>query len=278
MLRFFMLITLALTTLHAEIAPATTIIDQRNIAENSCGPVALMNAYLWSAPAWKATTAKLPKDPAKQFEYLRQRHFRQYSPHTYLKQRWDKKNGARADDMRDAINAFHRKAKLPKVQLEHLFTQKDESHAELANRLHRRIQQSLQNGFPPLLTINRFARIQYQYGGHRWGTLASHYLTVTEASINPENATLTLTYLDPWGGRKLSGTLIPDTERQYFANNVHSKTDKKFRKNPCLSVDFPYSATGAEELTAQQANALVATQLIFATAAPPSIHNTTLSD
>lgn len=270
MLRFFLhawlcshcLAAPLLLTLDAE------PIDQIPIHENGCGPIAQLNAYRFSSREWRITTDKLRGSATEQFSNLTRNYGRHISPHAYGHFRWNEASGMVPRDLLDFINVFHKKVKLPTLSFSELFLKTGEGHQQLSTRARKNIEKSLAHGFPPILSITRFAKIRTLSGGYRWAQVSSHFVTILAMSPDNESpGTIGLTYLDPWGGRKLHGTLRAPIG-VFYAVNISSRHRPKMRKNPCLVADFPDSHVGISRLAHDTPNALIAGQLIFAHKAP----------
>lgn len=255
-------------SLQSGVATEAEPIDQVPIHKHGCGPVAQLNAYRFSSLEWRATTDKLEGSAHQQFSYLTRKYGRRISPYAYGHFRWNEKSGMRPRDLYDFINAFHRHAKLPKLAFSELFLKGEEEHLALAQRTRAAIEQSLANGFPPILSIARFAKISSAGGGFRWAQVSSHFVTILEMEPSDDaSGNLNIVYIDPWGGRKLRGTIRVPTQT-FYAVNVSQLHGKKMRKNPCLLADFPDSHVGIHQLANGTANALIAGQLIFAKTGP----------
>ena len=248
------------------------VIDQIPIHEMACGPVALLNAYQFSSADWRGSVHKMSGSTVEKFNYLTKTYCSIYSRNSHLKRRWDDKNGIRPDDLTEAINEFHIKVNLPKVSLKRLFLKNKQSHEELLVELHTHIAQSLQHGFPPLLSVSRFARISSPRGGHRWSEVSSHFITLTSIprELEANAQSFSFGYVDPWGGRKSTNQFII-SESTFFANDITNRKDKSLRKNPTLILSGDSLAVGAGLVSSDTAQALTATHLIAADSAPTAI-------
>lgn len=252
---------LILTILLAHGVLGGEIYDQLDIHEQACGPVAWMNAQVLSDERWGDQYAALPIEVNDRFDILYRHCFRQFSSYAYMKRRWDKENGIRPDDLRDGINMMHRRLRLPKLQLSSLFLRKGESKEMLSGRVFEEIQGSLDQGFTPLLVLSRFQKIKYRNGGFRWGVVGSHVVTVT--SVSREEVDLAIAYCDPWGARRLRGTL-GSTDKVYFANDICAKPKRGLEKNPCMVADFEATSVAPVRVALSVESVVVASHLLLA--------------
>ncbi len=244
------------------------IIDQKPIHAMGCGPIALLNAYRLGSDAWRETAQKVTATPQQGFKYFTKTYCSRFSRNSYLKRRWDEKNGIRPDDLTEAINEFHKKVKLPQVSLKRLFIKGDQSHQDLLLELHSHIKKSIKHGFPPLLSISKFSRITTLDGGDRWAETGSHFITITsipkELAVNAQN--FNFAYADPWLG-KLSNTHFTISSSPFFANDITNRKDKRLHKNPTLVVPKTQFTLGTHRLSSNIAQQIAVTHLIVADSA-----------
>lgn len=266
MLRFFIYPLLATTCLAEWITvpnPTAEAVDQNPIHENGCGPVSWLNAYRFSSPTWRASTARIRGTNQQQFNYLTRKHAFQFSSHVYMKRRWDAKNGIGPRDLLDACNDFHKSAKLSPLKLERLFLEAEETHDQLMLRTQQVMLNSLENGFPPILHLTRFEKRTSRGSGFRWTIQCSHYVTLYAVENTIADGTLKFQYIDPVGGRICNGTIaIPITH--FYAIDVTNLSGKGYLPNPSLVVTCPETLIGQ----AHSASALVLSQMLIATSVP----------
>ena len=243
------------------------MIDQKPIHAFGCGPIALFNAYRLSSDEWRKPTQKITGDPELGFNYFTKTYCSRFSRNSYLKRRWDAKNGIRPDDLTEAINEFQKKAKLPTVSLKPLFLKNEQSHRELLVEVHTQIAHSIHHGFPPLLSVTRFARINSPSGGHRWAERTSHFITVIriprELEVNAQS--FSFDYVDPWGGEKCTSRFTI-SKSTFFANDITNRKDKRHHKNPTLVIPSGALGVGAGLVSASTPQAVAVTHLIVADA------------
>ncbi len=232
-------------------APTTEAkaVNQRVIDKNGCGPTSLMNAYRFGSPAWHVGYDKLGANidstNKQKFTDLVNRFGIHISRHNGMV-RWDKRNGISTPDLCDMANDYQRsrRTNLPQLSVYTHFNPSDEANVTLLQDVHKKLRNSMLKGFPPILTIKRFT--QRSMGGFLiWKQVHGHFVTLYEipGRIAPEATSFKIKYVDPWGGRILTGTVkIP--EQSFYAIDSTLSKNLKFRKSPTLVVDFPHSSLG----------------------------------
>ena len=248
------------------------VIDQVPIHELACGPVALLNTYRFSSDDWREVIQKMTGSPQEKFHHFTKTYCSRFSRNAYMKRRWDDKNGIRPDDLAEAINELHKKAHLPKVSLKRLFLKNKQSHQELMVELHTHIERSIRHGFPPLLSVSRFAGIRSPRGGHRWTELSSHFITITSIPkvLEQNLQDFSFGYADPWGGKK-GTSRFNISEFTFFANDITNRKDKQLHKNPTLVVPRNDFGIGAGLVGTNTAQVVAVTHLIVADSAPTAL-------
>ncbi|MEO1857289.1 MAG: hypothetical protein ABGY95_08015 [Rubritalea sp.] len=248
------------------------VIDQVPVHAMACGPIALFNAYQLSSVDWRASIHRISGSPQEKFNYFTKTYCSRFSRNTYMKKRWDEKNGIRPDDLAEAVNELHKKAKLPTVSLKRLFLKNKQSHRELLVELHGNISSSINHGFPPLLTVSKFGRLQSPSGGYRWAVLSSHFITITSIPKELEgNAhSFSFSYVDPWRAQK-KNSRFTTSETTFFANDITNRKDKKLHKNPTLVMPKNSIGLGVSRVRSNIAQAIAVTHLIIADSAPATL-------
>ncbi|MFT5905006.1 MAG: hypothetical protein ACI9E1_000596 [Cryomorphaceae bacterium] len=217
-------------------------INQISIQKNGCGPASLINAYRFGSPKWNAATNKIVGDTDKeQFDFIVRYYGRIFSSYSRASMRWDARSGINGLDLTDLANDFQSRRKIALPQLKHTthFIKSKRGHKTLLTATHEHLTKSLRSGFPPLISIKRFAQ-----RGTRWRQVHGHFVVLYEIPGSlPLNATaFEIKYIDPWGGKIKTGTIkIP--EKAFFATN-NAEKKPTFRKSPTLTVDFPQSSLG----------------------------------
>ena len=119
------------------------------------------------------------------------------------------------------------------VKQEIFFKTGREDAPDLLKRVHKSLSSSLKKGLPPILRIRRVAwRAPKGSGTKSWLTLKRHYLVLTglPAKLPRKATSFAVTYHDPWGGKRLQGTVrISDARSAGMAT---------------LIADFPKSVIG----------------------------------
>ena len=222
--------------------PEAKAINQIPIHKFGCGPASVITAYRFGAPKWNAATDKIVGESDKeQFDFMVRYYGRIFSKYAYASQRWDDRNGINGLDLTDLANDFQsrRKLSLPKLKHTTHFIKSDEGHLALLTSTHKHLSKSLKSGFPPILSVKRFAQ-----RGSLWREVHGHFVVLYEipGSLPPNASSFEIKYIDPWGGNIKTGTIkIP--EKAFFAiNNAAQKPT--LRKSPTLIVDFPQSSLG----------------------------------
>lgn len=231
-------------------------LNQIWIQKNGCGPASLINAYRFGSPKWNTALDRLPGTSDKEkFNNLVNRYgTRVFSSHLQRQRRYDPKYGINILDLTDLANHFQtdRKLTLPELKYNSLFLSGEMDHEKLFKTAHKQLVKSLNDGFPPLLSLKTFAK-----KNTRWTQVYGHFVTLYEIpSKLPAGATsFEVKYIDPWGGSIKTGTIkIP--EKSFYATNLSVKK-QTFLKSPTLEIDFPESHLGLSQLKPNQASATI---------------------
>jgi len=222
--------------------PEARALNQISIQRYGCGPASLINAYRFGSAKWNTATHKIVGDTDKeQFDFIVKYYGKIFSRYAHNSMRWDARSGINGLDLADLANDFQTRRKLTLPELKHTthFIKSKEGHKALLTVTHKHLTKSLHSGFPPIISIKRFAQ-----RGSLWRQVHGHFVVLYEipSSLPPEATSFEIKYIDPSGGKIKSGTIkIP--EKVFFAiNNAKRKT--LFRKYPTLIVDFPQSPLG----------------------------------
>jgi len=234
-------------------------VDQIAIDKNGCGPTSLMNAYRFGSPAWHIGYEKLAGKPdatdKQKFKDLVNRFGIHISRHNGMV-RWDKRNGISTLDLCDMANDFQRSrgTNLPKLKVNTHFNPVGEASTALLQDVHKKLRNSMLKGFPPIMTIKRYAH--RSLGDYMiWKQIHGHFVVLHEipGKLAPDAKSFQIKYVDPWGGRILSGTVkIP--EQSFYAIDSTLSKNLKFRKSPTLVVEFPSSRLGRHLLRKGERN------------------------
>jgi len=235
--------------------PGAKAINQISIQKYGCGPASLINAYRFGSPKWNTATTKIVGNTDKeQFDFMVRYYGKIFSRHARASMRWDARSGINGLDLTDLANDFQERRKLSLPKLKHTthFVKEKKDHKTLLTNTHKHLTKSLQKGFPPLISVKRFAQ-----KGSRWRQVHGHFVVLHQipGTLPPNATSFEIKYIDPWGGKIKTGTIkIP--EKAFFAIN---NADKKptFRKSPTLSVDFPQSSLGKNLVKKNESSATI---------------------
>lgn len=216
-------------------------VDQLAVAGNACGPAALLNAFQsgnddWRR-AWDGVSGKTDRE--RILAVIREIGMRP-STHVPGQARWSRR-GVSVADLRDMARDMSAGRYLPQVSEEVLFRKPGETPEKLLARVHQRLATSLKKGLPPVLSIRRHSLRMDKSGNPVWTTIDAHFVTLTSLPRKlPRGAhSFPVTYIDPWGGRRLSGAIsIPETP--VFPDSEGSSS--------CLEAAFPQSSVGSKML------------------------------
>jgi len=186
---------------HGDAVPA----NQLMVAGNACGPAALLNAFRCGNESWQRPLARLQgtTDRERILSIIRQYGGR---PSKSLKnhQRWSRR-GINLNDLTDIANEMTTGLYLPRLGSQVFFSEKNQAPGKLLQKVHQQLGKSLSRGFPPILSVRRFA---FRKG--EWVVIEAHFITLTALPEKlDQNATgFSFEYLDPWGGKRCRGDLM----------------------------------------------------------------------
>lgn len=175
-----LLLTALSVTLWAD-PPSPTVIDQKNVGKNTCGPCAYLNSLLYTKneKLLKALKGKTPEDKARDFCN------RFGSLPSVYKGRPD---AAYAEA--DGVSDFDLLAMTNKMRLEsnstqlsgaYLLRNKNEKATEFLQRVKTVINNSINAGFCPLLSIRSAKPVLEGDGTMRWNRIAGHWICIVSA-------------------------------------------------------------------------------------------------
>jgi len=150
-------------------------------------------------------------------------------------------------DLCDMANDLQksRNSHLPKLHVNSHFNPIGVADHHLLQKVHKKLRNSMLKGFPPVMTVKRFAH--RTFGKVKiWKQIHGHFVVLHEipSKLEPQATSFPIKYIDPWGGRILSGTVkIP--ESQYYATDGTKSRNYKRFKTPALIIDFPNSNLGS---------------------------------
>jgi hypothetical protein len=216
-------------------------VNQLAVAGNACGPAALLNSFQSGSDDWRRAWDGVggKTDRERILTVIREIGMRP-SRHSTGSARWSKR-GVSVADLRDMAEEMGTGRYLPQPSEEVFFRQPRESPEKLLERVHQRLSKSMTKGLPPVLSIRRLAWRAEKGNAAAWVTVDAHFVTLTSLPRKLPRAarSFAVTYIDPWGGKRLSGEIrLP--AQPVFADAEGRTT--------CLEAAFPQSAAGSRML------------------------------
>lgn len=233
--------------------------NQLEVFANSCGPVCLYNSLTFGSRRWEKLLRKIPKESAKErMLYLVRTLGQKPSRHFSGIKRWSARSGMRSADLLDLANDLRGSSFLPKLELTHHFQAPKKPNTVLLAQAHREMQHSLKKGFPPIATLQRYAQ-----KGSMWLVIQGHFVSIIEVpSELPRGATsFPVRYIDPWGGKILTGT-IRAPEAVYPVAPTGGALFDLATGPAAIIADFPETQVGKKKLKKGQTSRLHLTELI----------------
>lgn len=178
-------------------------VDQLVVSGNACGPAALLASIRCGSAKWQALADRFPgpSDKAKLLYIIRAHGLK---PSTSLKdrRRWTR-DGINAEDLLEVARELAALGALTPPDGEALFARRSETTTQLLRRTHDRLHASLACGFPPVLSLRRYARRDGS-----WRVLQHHFVTVVGVpeKLDRHADSFAITYFDPWGGKRDTAT------------------------------------------------------------------------
>ncbi len=212
-------------------------IDQLLVGSNACGPAAMMNSFRTGSEKWRHAFKVMggTNDKERMTWIIRDVGMRS-SNHVYASPRWNKR-GVGVEDLRDMANDVLRKAYLPTLKKEILFRAAGHSPEELLANTHKLMRKSLSAGFPPILSVRRYALRKEPKKNAQWTVIEGHFVTLTRMPCKLQRGDhgFAVTYVDPWRGRRCDGWIgIPERAFMEDTQGVSS----------CLEAVFPDAVIG----------------------------------
>jgi hypothetical protein len=213
-------------------------VNQLLVAGNACGPAALLNAFRFGGDHWHRASNAVTGDNDRQriLTLIREIGMRP-SRHLPGHPRWSRR-GVGLADLADMANEMTHGHVLPPLHQDVFFLKPRETPAKLMQRVHKRLDTSLEKGFPPVISLRRHALRKTPGGPHQWVVIDAHFVTLTavQRRLVKNAGSFAVCYIDPWGGRRCEGRIaipqgpvLPDP-----------------RGHPsCLEALFPNTPVGA---------------------------------
>jgi hypothetical protein len=153
--------------------------------------------------------------------------------------RWSRA-GINLSDLRDVANEMARPYSLPPISQQTLFLKPGETKEAHLHRVRTLLARSLDEGFPPILSVRRYAK-----RGGQWTSVQGHFVTITSVPGNtaPGQTSFPVKFIDPWGGRFREGN-ISISFRPFLG--------KSPAENPNLEAVFPDVTVGKRHIRARE--------------------------
>lgn len=211
-------------------------VNQLKTSGNACGPACLLDAFRSGSKKWRSSIARIEgtSDKDKIINIIKA-HGRKASRLDATKARWNTRQGINAPDLADMANEMRAAMWMGTVKQELFFPGNRESSSQLLQRTHRNLTRSLEKGLPPILSVRRMAlRAPARNSAPVWLTVKRHFVVLTGLPAQlPKNAeSFQVTYHDPWGGKKLTGTVrLPKPEERKIGTLVVDFTGSNIGRN-----------------------------------------------
>ena len=230
---------LALAAPAAREAPNISAVpaNQLVVAGNACGPAALLNAFRCGSPDWQRASKALAGTDDKEsiLKIIREIGMRP-SKHVPGHPRWSRR-GVSVADLLDMANEMSAGQFLPQLSAEVFFLGPRETPEKLLRRVYQRFDTALTKGFPPVVSLRRYALRRQPGMAPQWVVIDAHFVTLTAIAhkLDKTARAFSVSYIDPWGAQRCQGTIgIPG--RSVFADAAG--------QSACLEADFPQSGVG----------------------------------
>lgn len=229
--------------------------NQLRVSGNACGPAALLNAFRFGAPHWQRVSLTVAGDDDREriLTLIREIGMRP-SKHLPGRARWSRR-GVGLSDLRDMGNEMIIGQALPQLTEEVFFLDPRETPKKLLHRVHKRFETSLAKGFPPIVSLRRYALRKQSGKNDQWVVLDAHFVTLTAVPrhLGKNPRSFPVRYIDPWGGRHCEGVIrIP--EHPLLANGNGTST--------ALEAVFPDAQVGKDRVRRGESSALVTSAAI----------------
>jgi hypothetical protein len=229
-------------------APDSAPVNQLRTDGNACGPACLLDSFRSGKEKWRASIAKIEgnTDTDKLKKIIRV-YGKIGSRLDRTKARWNGRYGVNATDLADMANEMRSERWMGTVKQEVFFRTSRETEPDLLKRVHKHLASSLKKGLPPIVRVRRVAfRAPQGSATKSWLSVKSHYLVLTglPAKLPKGASSFLVTYHDPWGGKKLQGTIhVPDarsagltTVVAHFPGTTVGKSLIRRGEASCLSL------------------------------------------
>ncbi len=211
--------------------------NQLAVSGNACGPAALLNAFRFSNNDWQRALTDIHgnNDRERMLRIIREIGMRP-SKYTPGHPRWSRR-GVSVADLKDMANEMCIGKFLPLISEEVFFLQPRETPEKLLRRIHQRLSTSLAKGLPPVISLRRYALRRQDGNAPQWIVLDAHFVTLTRLprKLDSNARSFSVSYIDPWGGRRCEGEIrIPQLALLADASG----------RSSCLEAAFPQTSAG----------------------------------
>jgi hypothetical protein len=219
------------------------------------GPAALLTAFRSGNVHWQRAADAMPgADDKERLRHIIRTRGNIRSAHLPGRARWSR-DGVSVADLCDIANELTSGLYLPRLDHEVLFAAPGERPDQLLSRVHRRFEGSLAKGFPPVLSVRRFALRKTTGGAAEWTLVEGHFVTVSAMprKLGRGGDGFAVSYIDPWGGKRAEGFIrIPQQPLLVPAG----------APPVCLEAVFPEASVGKRLLKRGEPTALVVAAVI----------------
>jgi len=234
-------------------------VNQRKAGPNACGPACLLDAFYSADQRWHKSLRpyRSLKTDKERIQLVIRRHGLKPSRQFRGQIRWNRNKGVNIADLGAMANEMRRGFSLEKLKFKVLFREEKETHQSLLKRVHQQFSESLEAGFPPIISIRRVANRRLPRSGTRmWMTVQGHFVVITgiPKKLNKDDTFFFVTYHDPWTGRALMGKVRIPKEKFWATPPYQGKG--KFYESPTLIADFPSSRIGIKKVKKGEKHAL----------------------
>jgi hypothetical protein len=229
--------------------------NQLLVSGNACGPAALLNSFRFANQDWQRATRTISGETDRQRIYTIIREYGMRPSKTITgRPRWSK-NGVNLADLCDIGNEIKQPHFLPTLEHEVLFSGQRETQEKLLLRTQKRLDESLARGFPPIISLRRYALRRHEGKAAEWVVLDAHFVTVIAVPRKPSagSRSLSIRYIDPWGGKVAQGMIVIPNRGVLAATPQDS---------PCLEADFPQASVGKKMVRAGEISVLTVSAVL----------------
>ncbi len=205
--------------------PTSPPVNQLRANGNACGPACLIDAFRSGSNEWQKSIQQIKgaNDTAKIISLIHS-HGKKGSALNPKRYRWNGRYGINITDLTTIANELRAHRKMPTVKSTLFFQSERQNARALLKHTHRQLSRSLKKGLPPIIRVRRMTFKSTKGSAKKvWLPVKRHYLVITGLPKKlPRNATsFQVTYHDPWGGKKYSGSIqIPDLNTSSIATPI----------------------------------------------------------